>query len=326
MGVWFKGLTGIAIAAVLMVAQAEEPDALDWLERMSANVHAHNYRGTFIIQRGERIDTIRVIHAAENGGYRERLQTLTGSSREVVRSVDRLGTLKDAHADTPDDSSGGPQWPPAIAGTLLRSHDRYHLQILGYDRVAGLPCHQIRAQAQDDYRFSHQYCLYKGSGFPLSSELFNGEGVLLERVVFTEIEFLDAVGEESLQPLDYQAHRVEVRANVQPYPDDSFNSPWYFDSLPPGFVPLVLSEKDIGTSRPPALHFVLSDGLATVSVYAERLHNDETFEATSRFGATHALALPTDEFQVTAVGEVPQKTMLAIVQALRYRGSTVGLP
>lgn len=327
MGFWAKSLTGIALASSLLAstnAVSEEHDPLDWLERMSVNLHAHNYQGTFVLQRGQRFDTIRVLHAVENGGYRERLQTLTGSSREVVRSVDRLGTLKGSRgAGPPSAGSNPPQWPPAIAGTLLRAHDRYQITALDYDRIAGLPCFAILAQAADVLRFSHKYCIHVDSGFPLLSELIDSDGQLLERVVFTEIEFLDHVIAEDLEPVDYHARRVEVQTSSRPYPEAGQASPWSFTDLPPGFVPVIMSEKEISNDLPPALHFVLSDGLATVSVYVDRLApGEDSFVAATRFGATHALAQPVDEFQVTVVGEVPQKTMVWITESLQFQDDT----
>lgn len=315
-------LAGSLLFCLTALVYADTHEPLDWLDRMVAGLHAQNYQGTFILQRGERIDTVRVIHAAENGGYRERLHTLTGTIKEVVRSVDQISTLKGARTEVQQQGQGGPQWPPAIAAALVRDHGGYALSSLGHDRIAGLPCNRLLAQAQDSWRFSHRYCIHKQTGFPLLSELLDADGQLLERMVFTEIEFLDAVAEDDLRAQHEHSRHIEIRA-TQPL-DAAENSglaaAWSLDDLPPGFVTVMVTQRDWGTGAPPSLHYVLSDGLATISVYMDRLENDaEMFSGVTRFGATHAAAQPVADHQITVVGEVPEVTVQAILESLRYQ-------
>ncbi|MBS0002635.1 MAG: MucB/RseB C-terminal domain-containing protein [Thioalkalivibrio sp.] len=303
--------------------QAGDYSPEEWLERMADSMHRHSYEGTFVFQRGERIDTVRVVHAAEEDGYRERLQTLTGSAREVIREVDRISAIKGARVEGGGRQQGGaPQRPPAFAAAMLRANERYDLSSSGFDRIAGFPCYQLHAEARDAYRYSHQYCLHRDTGLPLLSELIDGDGQLLERLVFTELEFLDVVFEESLAPDGCDARRIEVRAaGASPEEQDRYGQ-WYFEGLPPGFSAVIVTERSIGPEEDggSSLHFVLSDGLATVSVYVDPTTDDaETFEGVTRSGATHALARPLAGHQVTVVGEVPVKTVERIADAARFR-------
>ena len=312
----------LALAALLpwvAVAGAMEPS--EWLERMTQSIHHHSYAGTFILQRGDRIDTVRVVHAAEDDGYRERLQTLTGSAREVIRSVDRLSAFKGARAETVDGSTEqGPQWPPAIATALLQSGAHYELTSPGHDRVAGLPCYMLQATARDALRYSQKYCVHDDTGLPLLSELIDGDGQLLERLVFTEVEFLDVVFEDALEARDCDARHIEVRAGDEPDGGGEMGSHWSFEDLPPGFSPIIVTERRFAPDAPGSLHFVLSDGLATVSVYVdETAELSETFEGATRSGATHAFARPLAGHQITVVGEVPQQTVQWIADSARYQ-------
>jgi sigma-E factor negative regulatory protein RseB len=292
-----------------------------WLERMADSLHRHSYEGTFVFQRGDRIDTVRVVHAAEEDGYRERLQTLTGSAREIIRSVDRISAIKGARVEPQDGKQGAPQRPPAFAGTMLRAHERYDLSSPGFDRIAGFPCYQLHAVARDEYRYSHQYCLHQDTGLPLLSELIDAEGQLLERLVFIELEFLDVVFEEALVPRGCDARHIEIRATEGAHGDADGHDQWYFEDLPPGFRTVIVTERSFGPEDlKPSLHFVLSDGLATVSVYVNPTGEDgEAFKAATRAGATHAFARPLAGHQVTVVGEVPRKTVERIADATRFR-------
>jgi sigma-E factor negative regulatory protein RseB len=320
MRTWFRYAP---VALVLMTLPwpllAGQDDPAAWLDRMVQSQHTHSYEGTFIFQRGDRIDTMRVVHAAEDGGYRERLQTLTGSAREVIRSVDRISAIKGARADAEGGAQGSPQRPPAFAARMLRANDRYELQSPGYDRVAGFRCYLLDAKARDTYRYSHRYCLHGETGLPLSSELIDADGQLLERLVFTELEFLDVVFEESLKPHGCDARHIEVRAAEDQSGAVGRDGEWHFDGLPPGFSPITVSERSFGPDVPPSLHFVLSDGLATVSVYVDATADlSEVFEGATRSGATHAMARALGGYQVTVVGEVPKKTIERIADAARF--------
>lgn len=316
---WLLGLSAFCLLVIHATAQAGEAEALRWLERMAENLHGHSYSGTFILQRGNRIDTVRVVHAAEDGGYRERLEVLTGTEREVVRSVDRHSTAKGARAEVAG-GGGTTQSPPAIAGMLLRAGETYRLRSPGYDRIAGMPCYLLHAAAQDDYRYSHRYCVHKRSGLPLLSELIDAEGRLLERMVFTELEFLDVVFEDALTAQGCGARSIEIRALPMSRVEGGEGSGWYFDALPPGFSTIAVTERVFAPGAQPSLHFVLSDGLATVSVYVDKPSPEvDSFEGSTRSGATHAVARTLAGHQLTVVGEVPRKTVEWIARSARYQ-------
>ncbi len=318
---WRLHLSAFLALLLPLTLPAGEASPEQWLERMADSFHRHSYEGTFIFQRGDRIDTVRVVHAAEEDGYRERLQTLTGSAREVIRKVDRISAIKGARIEAKGGQQGAPQRPPAFAGTMLRANERYELSSPGLDRIAGFPCYQLHAAARDEYRYSHQYCLHKETGLPLLSELIDSDGQLLERLVFTELEFLDVVFEESLAPRGCDARHIEVRAAEGSREEGNRHGEWYFDDLPPGFTTIIVTERSFGPEdAKPSLHFVLSDGLATVSVYVDPTGDgDEAFKAATRSGATHAFARPLAGHQVTVVGEVPRKTVERIADATRFR-------
>jgi sigma-E factor negative regulatory protein RseB len=322
---WRRHLPAMLLMLLSWTLHAGGDDPSLWLERMGQSLHTHSYEGTFIFQRGDRIDTVRVVHAAEDGGYRERLQTLTGSSREVIRSVDRISAITGARVDGGGGQQGAPQRPPAIAGMLLRADEHYHLKSPGYDRIAGFPCYMLHAEALDGYRYSHQYCLHRDTGLPLLSELIDADGQLLERLVFTELEFLDVVFEESLKARGCDARHIEVRAADGGGTVTGQDGDWYFEGLPPGFSTVIATERLFGPDSSPSLHFVLSDGLATVSVYVATAEEvSEAFEGYTRSGATHAVARPVAGRQVTVVGEVPKKTVERIAESARFRASGAG--
>ncbi|WP_018873831.1 MucB/RseB C-terminal domain-containing protein [Thioalkalivibrio sp. ALJ16] len=312
-------VTALCCLPLPLLAGAASP--ADWLQRMTASLHAESYQGTFVLQRDDRLDTIRVVHAADNGGYRERLETLTGSPREILRSVDRLSALKGARADS-GEGTGAPHWPAAAPVFLLEGHDRYVLEDMGADRVAGLDCRMILARARDTLRYSHRYCLHAATALPLLSELYDGHGNLLERLAFTELERLDEVPDAALEPRRADVERIEVRADrgheKLEWDDQTGMGGWGFSDLPDGFTAIAATERRVGDEGARQRHFVLSDGLASVSVYVESASGEQMFEGTTRAGATHGAARSVDGHQVTAVGDVPRRTVQAVLDAVVY--------
>src|SRR5512138_18184 len=90
---WFAGwmLTLAAVAgaqaAPADTAAAGEPgDARVWLERMSEALATRNYDGLFTHTTGNRTESMRIVHRVERGRSLERLVSLDGSGREIVRT------------------------------------------------------------------------------------------------------------------------------------------------------------------------------------------------------------------------------------------------
>ncbi|HSP01368.1 MAG TPA: MucB/RseB C-terminal domain-containing protein, partial [Thioalkalivibrio sp.] len=63
---------------------------------------------------------------------------------------------------------------------------------------------------------------------------------------------------------------------------------------------------------------VLSDGLATVSVFISRAGLDDLYMGVTQSGALHAMAVPAGEYQITVVGEVPEPTVRMIADSVRH--------
>ena len=71
------------------IAQADT-SALQWLERIYAATEKLSYSGTFVYQQGQQVETSRIAHVVDASGSRERLETLDGAPREIVRTGDEV--------------------------------------------------------------------------------------------------------------------------------------------------------------------------------------------------------------------------------------------
>src|SRR5512145_1918673 len=80
----------VALAAVALTAMssanAADRVAREWLERMSESLATRNYDGRYLHVRNSRTETMRIIHRVEKGKVTERLVSLDGSGREIIRN------------------------------------------------------------------------------------------------------------------------------------------------------------------------------------------------------------------------------------------------
>jgi len=71
------------------IAQTE-PSALQWLQRIYAATEKLSYSGTFVIPAGPAGRNLPHYHVVEASGPRERLETLDGVPREIIRTGDEV--------------------------------------------------------------------------------------------------------------------------------------------------------------------------------------------------------------------------------------------
>jgi len=282
-----------------------------------------SYKGTFIQIQQDEIETLEVTHKGGEEGSRERLMALTGSLRELVRDNE---SVKCIHAR----ESGG-EVDLRQSAARFHSHlgsklhklegDHYSLVDLGSDRIAGRDTRVIGVRPNDGYRYGFRFWLDEANGMALRSDMVDPEGAVLQKVMFTQIDFNVDIDEAALTPLlDAEAEEFTTRHARYSRPDTrTGDAPkdWSLDDLPKGFRVSGMQE-DNTAGGGTLYHFVLSDGLAQVSVFLEPLTEDvASFEGESRIGTMNAFGRQQGDHQLTVVGEVPETTVNRIAKAFQ---------
>lgn len=315
------GLAGIALVLLPGLAPAgDSDDARVWLERMSRAAHTLNYDGTFIYEHNNHMQTMRIIHASEDGAERERLVTLSGPSREVVRNEDTVTCI------LPDNNSvvvekSGPTRPFLISvpEQLDQLQAYYRFELGGKERIAGRTAQKIKVKPRDIYRYGHRLWVDEQVGLLLKSELLNEDGLIVEQVLFTSLDLLDSVPAALLQPQtegkDLVWHRRKRgHRGDQPVPQ---GSGWRVAKLPPAFDKDIHRKHFMSARNAEVEHMVFSDGLASVSVFIEAHDpDDDTLLGHMRMGAINTFARTIGGHRVTVVGEVPAATVRLIGESI----------
>jgi len=304
---WF--VAGLLIAAP---ASAQEPaqDARAWLERMSEALATRNYDGLFTHSTPGQAESMRIVHRVEKGRSYERLVSLDGSGREVVRTRDEV------HAYLPDrkvvlveprrDDGSLLSALPTPGPTLDNYYDlswRQGKKLLGRDIVI------IDVRPKDRYRYGYRLWLDEETAMPVRSVVGDEAGRQIEQILFTRLEMKDRISAKDVEPTvdanGFQWVRTDRKLAAMPQlPANNGLRPL---RVPPGFR-LVASRLQVMPGSPmPAQHLIFSDGIAAISVFIEPgppTDGQRPPEA-SQMGSAKAYSTSVHGNVVKAIGDVP---------------------
>jgi sigma-E factor negative regulatory protein RseB len=313
----------VLLLAVAVPAAAQEPPG-QWLDDMSNAVQNLNYDGTFVYLHDGKLEAMRIIHQIGEGGERERLVSLTGSAREVLRNNESVTYI------LPDSKSvmvgqSRPRQPFPVVPRDLDSLEKYYrIENSGEDRIAGYLTRVIAITPKDAYRYGYRFWIDKESKMFLRSDLTDVDSKPIEQVMFTRLGIGVSIPDSELQPSltgdgyswyhqDVSKAAQQAATQKEPY--------WIVSSLPAGFDLTNYQRKRIRPDGEYTEHMVYSDGLATVSVYVETGTLDkDTFLGLSSMGAMNAYRVVIGSHIVTVVGDVPAVTVQMMAESVTARG------
>jgi sigma-E factor negative regulatory protein RseB len=314
----------LVVAGVAVAQPADAPStAREWLDRMSAAMRSLNYDGTFVYWHDGKLEAMRIVHQSGVAGEKERLMSLTGSAREVLRD-DKVVTCI-----MPDNKSvmvgqSRPRQPyPEVPEDLDTLAPHYTLTDAGTDRVAGMMARVIAIKPQDDSRYGYRFWIDSGSYLLLRFELHDEHGEAIEQVMFTDLSIGETIPAMDLEPSltgDGYNWSRQALADEGGHTPQATPTGWTVTDLPAGFRLTASQRRQVRPGGHPAEHLVYSDGLATVSVYVEQLRpENKPFSGASSMGAVNAYGSLIDSHQVTVVGEVPAKTARVMAESVAQR-------
>ena len=230
-------LIAVSLAAPVQAQAQVQAEGDDWLTRASKAVRTSNYRGVLVYLREGQMDTLRIVHRYQDGNERERLVSLSGEPREIIRDngvvtcvlPNKQVVLIARHAmesllsNVADLVSEGLQ-------------DNYEIQNLGTERLADRNCRVVAVQPKDEYRYGYRLLIDTETHLPLKLELMRDTQVL-EQMMFTDIEFPEHISDASLEAtFDTTAFRlIKHQAAEASTTAGSVESEWRAAELPAGF-------------------------------------------------------------------------------------------
>ncbi len=310
-----------ALAALALLSassvQADDGEAHAWLERMHRAVEELNYEGVFVHMHGGRAETHYVVHRYMDGRVSERIVSLDGAGREIVRHEDEVTCI------LPDQRTvlveGRRELSPlvsALPSSAAALGVHYELLLHGQTRIAERPTEVLTIQPLDGYRYGYKLWLDRQTAMPLKTQMRDETGEVVEQILFTNISMPDYIPASALAPVtSTEGFTWLRRATGEDRGEQRVE--WRAAAVPAGFRLTAASVSMMADSAYPVQHLVYSDGLASVSVFIEdpQAEGDWTL-GLARVGGANAYSLRHAGRVVTAIGEVPARTVEAIARSL----------
>ena len=316
--------TARALPFLLPVSAAlaqTDTSALQWLQRVYTATQKLSYSGVFVYQQGQQVETSRITHIVDASGPRERLETLDGVPREIIRTGDEVVCyLPASKAVKIDKQYGSPVFPDILPERLKDLSDNYDIRKGEVERVGGYDCQVIVIEPKDRMRYGHRFWVDLHSGMLLKAKTFDENGEMVEQFAFTQLQIGGPIGREKLKARfsrESRHWRVEdsgaVRTNLA-------EAGWTIRSGPPGFRTVTELLRTLGGTSGVG-HIVLSDGLAAVSVFIQPAKSKQPASRPGlvRQGAINVYARPVGDHWVTVVGEAPAESVKYIADAVEFR-------
>jgi len=291
-----------------------DTEALKFLERVARAPAVTSFQGVYVQQHGEQIESIGICHVVDGGIVSERREMLDGPPREMIRHGDQVSAYfaDGSRLKSFDPRNNGrlfPQLFPENPAEILLNYD---LLRGGRERVAGVEADIIDLEPRDHLRYPHRLWVHVGTGLLLKTVTLGFRREIYDLYAFSQLQIGDHIDRNKLKPV-YPVQLLNAQplaSSAQPYA-----SQWDTKAIPSGFRLIQQTQRILPGHNKPVLHHLYSDGITTLSVFAEQIASSESIGGAMRQGALSVYGWRNGEFRITALGEVPPQTVELFAKA-----------
>jgi sigma-E factor negative regulatory protein RseB len=314
-------IVALAALGVAPCAFAQDIVVAAWLERTAAAARNLNYLGTILYQHGAHVETSRLVHWNDSGTEREKLVSLDGPAREVIRSggVARCfyPEAKLIRIEPAAFRNAFPALSPAEQTALMANYDFGKAE---KGRVAGLDAQAWVFQPKDGLRYGRKFWVDEATGLLLKARLTNEHGDVVEQFSFIDLTIGATIDSKMVKPTwsgTAPDWRMQNATMGEITPQDTG---WSVGKVPPGFAKIAEGYRMLRERHDPVVHLVYSDGLVAVSVFIEKGGAMPPRPlGLSQQGGINVFVRPVDDRIVTVLGEVPGTTVRQMAYSVSHR-------
>ena len=316
-------LLGLGFSAGVALADPlQESEALAMLQKIADAARQLNYSGTFVYQHGDHVETSRIVHFADASGEYEKLETLDGPRREIIRNNDEVMCYYlDAKIMRSEKRMARRTFPALLPDQLSALTEYYQIRKDEPERIAGFDSQALVLEPRDGMRYGHKFWAEANSGLLLKARMVNERNNVVEQFSFTKLAIGSAISRDMVKP-SFSARLPEWRGDRFAHNlTSNVESDWTVKSFPAGFRKIMeMRRSKLGNSIP-VTHMVFSDGLAAVSVFIEPTASRTRInEGLSHQGAINIYTRTINDQVVTVLGEAPAATVMQIANSVSLRG------
>jgi sigma-E factor negative regulatory protein RseB len=318
-----RRLLGCVAASVILaagIAPAMAEDAAAWLERSAAAAKTLNYVGTIVYQHGSKVETSHIIHLKDADGEIEKLVSLDGPAREVIRSQGEVRCYyPDAKIIRVEPRTFRNAFPSLSPQQQKALADYYEIEKAEPGRVAGLDAQAWLFKPKDGLRYGHKFWIDAATSLLLKARILNDRGDIVEQFAFTDVAIGAKVDRTMVKPTWPTAPPDWQVRQSGPGEVELTDTRWIASKLPPGFTKIAEGYRTMRGKREPVAHLVYSDGLVAVSVFIEPMGTTPHPIGLIQQGGINVYIRPIDDYLITVLGETPGVTVRQIANSVTHR-------
>ncbi len=229
-----KTLIPVVIATLASAPALADP-AMEWVQKMSNAMRDLSYRGDFVYMHENQLESMRIAHYRDEHGEKERLISLNGEAREVIRDNQNLTCIWPSSRKIVVDLSRKNSFSPIfIPEDIARLEKFYSLKLLGMDRIADQETMVVHIDPKDRYRYGMKFWINQDNGLMMKSSLIDETNQEIEQVMFTSLRLfeegeelvLDALPEIDQNYTMIRYHRGESATSI------AADNAWRLDHTP----------------------------------------------------------------------------------------------
>jgi sigma-E factor negative regulatory protein RseB len=318
-------LLSFAPAALAGRDGAETRDIRGWLQRIHEAASQRSFVGTFVVGSAGSVSSARIAHYCEGKDQFERIESLDGEKRHVLRHNDKVQVQWPTQRVAVVQKREVPKTFPALlqgAGDTLA--DFYEVVPQGSDRVAGHEADVLLVKPKDALRYGYRLWAERQTGLLLRSEVLGERGDVLETSAFSEVTLGVKPQIESvlgaMRRLDgYRVLKPTLGATTLEAEGWSLRQPAAgFQLISCVKRALDAGERDAASDE--VIQTIYSDGLTHVSVFIEPYRSQRHPKPMATvLGATQTLMQRHGDWWITVVGDVPPATLKQFARNLERK-------
>lgn len=319
---WRASLLALTwFASPVLADPLQRDEALSMLQRIADAARQLNYAGTFVYQHGDRVQTSRIVHFVDDGVEREKLETLDGPRREVIRNNDEvLCYYPELKMVRSDPRIGRRSFPALLPEQLAGLTEHYQIRMGDPERIAGYDAQALILEPRDGLRYGHKIWADSTSGLLLKARMINEAQQVVEQFSFTQLTIGAGVTGEMIRP-SFSVRPPQWRLNRFGNSEaKNIDSGWVLKNFPVGFRKIREMQRIKEGRTDQVTHIVFSDGLAAISIFIEPAANRrQVNQGLVRQGAIHIYTRTLNDQVITVLGEAPAPTVMQMANAIAPR-------
>ncbi len=263
---------------------------------MTQSLSQMSYKGTLVYIKNNDVITLKVSHTIENGEEVEQVERINKNGKPYSRKVRDYSLSQLPKFDK-------------------KMQSVYSFDLGSIKKVAARPCQLVIARPKDRMRYLQKFCVDTKTSLLLDYTIIDKSHKPIEQFMFTGVEILSNATALKKVTADVKQVITNNALSLSPATTKKATaSAWSLKKTPKGFS---LRKAPSMQGEMVAEHYILSDGLSSVSIFiSKKVPNSK--QTGTHSGALNVVTYYKDNFAITLVGAVPKSTLKDIFNNLRH--------